>query len=103
LHSVACEPVQVLQGFERSLTGQAIQGPEEQHIEPVLTGVFEHVSELGAIGMVARDLIDVFGYDLPAKSAGELTELVELVISLLLVGADPRVQSTLHSPSLSRQ
>jgi hypothetical protein len=36
--------------------------------------------------MLARDLIDVFGNDLPDRDAAELTELSSLILGLLFVG-----------------
>jgi hypothetical protein len=78
-----------------TFTGEAVQRPEQQHIETPLSRVTQHAEELGPGGVTAALVIDVLDSHLPTLGDGEPPEVVKLVLYFLSSGggAHPPVDS----------
>jgi hypothetical protein len=62
----------------------------------------EESFELLAVAVFAAGNIDIFPDDRPILRGGELTELDELVLSVLRVGRDPAIKSNSHEFNIRR-
>jgi hypothetical protein len=75
--------LEVVEGFEDALTGEAVERPEEEYVKPALCGVPPHLLKTGAVRLCARFFVGVFGDNFPALRFAELAQLAALVIHLL--------------------
>jgi hypothetical protein len=72
MNSIARQPLQMVQRFDRSLTTQTIQTPEQQHVELATAGGLEHRLELRALAALTAGVVSVLMHDCPALSSREL-------------------------------
>lgn len=77
------QALKVDERFENALAGKAVEGPEQEDVEPALGRVPPHLLEPRAVRFCAGFFVDVLGDDLPALSVAELPELTALVIYFL--------------------
>src|SRR5713101_3412170 len=84
------------QVFQRA--GEAIELPDQDHIEEALVGVLHQHIELGAVALCpAHTNIDIFAV-LSETLAGVAPKILELHLAVLVQGTNPRVQGNgLHS------
>jgi hypothetical protein len=73
----------VLQGFQRTLSRQPVERPENKDIKAALRSVGHHGLKLGAFGFAARIVIFELANDDPALGLAKFCQLGGLVGSLL--------------------
>jgi hypothetical protein len=78
-NAVTAEPVEVLQGFQRTLSSQPVKRPENEDIEAPLGSIGHHGLKLSPIGLAARIVVFVLADDGPALSLAKFSELGGLV------------------------
>jgi hypothetical protein len=72
LNPVRSKPFDVLERFGDAFAGQAIQSPNEDHIESTLCCISEHPLKLHSIRSATAFVVDVFVSYFPAVPFGEL-------------------------------
>jgi len=72
---VRVQALKVRERFEHPLSGEAVEGPEEQNIETALGSILPHLLKTGAVGLCAGFLIGIFGDDFPTLGLAELPKL----------------------------
>src|ERR1700759_5264438 len=71
VNSIARQPLEMVQRLDRSLTAQAIQTPEQQHVELATAGGLEHALELLPVASFSTGVVPVLMHDRPALSSSE--------------------------------
>lgn len=83
LNAVRCEPLDVLEGFGDALTREAVEGPDENKIDPALRRVAEHALELARVRTPSALVIDILACGPPALGTSESAQLGQLVLDFL--------------------
>jgi hypothetical protein len=79
--------VEVREGLKRPFSGQAVQGPKQQHFKTPLGRIRQHALELRAVRMATTFVIDVLADNFPILGRSEPPQLVELGVYLLTASA----------------
>src|SRR5262249_24352016 len=82
--TVAVENLQMIEGLSDTFPAETIQGPEEHHIEPLESGIFEQRQERLPVRLGAAHAVRVLR-EVPALSLAILDQLKRLVGMLLPV------------------
>ena len=73
--------------------GDAVEGPDQDHIEPAAAGIAQQLVQTGPPGLGAGYLVGVFLRDREAALGGELPEVQQLRLGVLVDRADSEVES----------
>src|SRR5262245_60832384 len=98
VNAVLGEALEMLKGFEHALTAEAVEAPEEHHVELALAAVGEKLLELFTVAALAAGAIDVLMDHRPVLRRGELPELLKLIGHILpaVAGADSGIERRSH-------
>ena len=88
----------MIQGFGHALAAEAVEAPEQHHVEAPLVGIEKQLLKRGALGGTAAFLVAVLLIDGVAQPLGKGPQLVELVVVglALVAGADAGVEGSCH-------
>jgi hypothetical protein len=73
-------------------SGQPVAGPYEQHIELALAGIRHHTVETWPLCLGARNFVSVDFGNLQASLLGQLPEIMQLSLGMLIKGGNAQVQ-----------
>ena len=68
--------------------GQAIESPYHNHLEPAMPGIGHELVEPGTLRLGSADFVGVFLDDLVAALLGQLAQIVELGLGVLVQCGD---------------
>lgn len=98
LHAGRREPLQVVERFGHALAAEAVEAPEQHHVEAALVGIGEELLELRPLSAAAAFLVAVLLIDGVAQPLGKGAQFAQLVVVRLafVFGRDAGVDGNIH-------